>query len=364
MEGIVQLLNEMEERRQKEREEDKKERKAVAEEIKEGVRKEMTEVMKPWQERTVRVEERATEMGEDMKTLKEEMKELRKQLATSQGKQNYASVTSSGRASPEFRTEANMVPINNTDALKDREEKERICSLLSSAKRVVGLKPIDKRHVEQFKRRLEEVEGETEVEKEERAKRGAVMLFLKHEMKMKEEDIEELEIVKIFPPAREDWNVLYVELATWEMAQLTRSFTTFMRRGTTGEDRVELINYIPRDLFNRYKAINAIGNQARLESNKTTTFRVSFGVDDFILQQKLRGSMLAGAGARHSSCLLTCLHSSTTCSAAQCPQERLQDARLLPLSRPGRGTGKCPCPRATLRPSRRPLSSSWTQPTW
>jgi hypothetical protein len=101
--------------------------------------------------------------------------------------------------------------------------------------------------------------------------------------------------VKIFSPAREDWNTLYVELATWEMAEFTRSFTTFMRRGTTGEDRVELINYIPRDLFNRYKAINAIGNQARLESNKTTTFRVSFGVDYFILQQKLRGSRGPGS---------------------------------------------------------------------
>ena len=83
--------------------------------------------------------------------------------------------------------------------------------------------------MEHVKRRLEEVEGETEVEKAERAKKGAVMMFLKHELCMKKEDIEELGIVKIFSPARDKWNTLYVELATWEMAEFTRSFTTFMR---------------------------------------------------------------------------------------------------------------------------------------
>ena len=121
------------------------------------------------------------------------------------------------------------------------------------------------------------------MEKEERAKKGALMMFLKHEMSMKKEDIEQLNIFKIFPPAKDEWNTLYVELATWEMAEFTRSFTTFMRCGTTGEDRVEVVKYIPRDLFIRFKAINSLGNQARLDSNKTTSFRTwwnnfSFGL--------------------------------------------------------------------------------------
>ena len=198
----MNMLKEMEERRQREREEDKKERKVVPDDIKDGVKKEMQEIMKPWQGRTVRVEESTAKMGEEVKRLSEEMRELREQLITRN--QSYASVTGGGGTSSGALTGTKTVPIsNNTNTVEDTEEKERICSLLSSARRVVGLKPIDKKHVEHVKRRLEEVEGETEVEKEERAKKGAVMMFLKHEMCMKKEDIEKLGIVKIFAPARD-----------------------------------------------------------------------------------------------------------------------------------------------------------------
>ena len=55
MEGAKKLLKYMEERRQKEREEHKNKRKAVAEEIKDSVKIEMHDAMKPWQEGTVRV---------------------------------------------------------------------------------------------------------------------------------------------------------------------------------------------------------------------------------------------------------------------------------------------------------------------
>ena len=46
----------------------------------------------------------------------------------------------------------------------------------------------------------------------------------------------------------------------------------------------------PRDLFTRFKAVTALGNQARIESEKTINFRMSFGSEDFILQQKPKGS--------------------------------------------------------------------------
>ena len=68
--------------------------------------------------------------------------------------------------------------------------------------------------MEQVERRLEDVGGETKMDKEERAKKGAVMMFLEHQMRMKKTYIEELYIVKMFSPAKEDWNTLYVEPAT------------------------------------------------------------------------------------------------------------------------------------------------------
>ena len=75
-----------------------------------------------------------------------------------------------------------------------------------------------------------------------------------------------------------------------EQAKFLLSFTGFLRRDTRGKDRLEVVKYIPKDLFTRFKAVNALGNQARIDSGKTINFRVSFGTEDFILQQKPKGS--------------------------------------------------------------------------
>ena len=270
MDYIIKLLKEIEERGQQEREEDKQERKAVADEIKEDVKKEMQESMKPWQERTIRFEESTIDMREEVKRLAIELREIKEQVVTDLKKQSYASATGRSGASCSSLTEANTVLISKTvNTKEDLEEKARIASLLSSGSKVIDLKPTDKRHVEHVTRRLEDILDETEVQRDERAKEGAVNLFLKHEMKMKDEVKEELDKVKIFSPTKDEWNILYVEQATWEMAKFLTSFTTYMRRNTKGEDRVEVIKYIPRDLFTRYKAINAFGNKLRLESNNT-----------------------------------------------------------------------------------------------
>ena len=170
-------------------------------------------------------------------------------------------------------------------------EKERVRGLLAGARKVIGLKPINRRHVEQMDRRLEDVEGETRDEREKRAKYDAVILFFKEEMRMRDEEIEKLDIVRIFSPAREDGETLYVELASWEMAQFALSYTKYMRRSTEGQDRVEVVKYVPRDLYRRFRAINALGHQARLDSNRSINFRVTLGEDDFVLQQKPRGRL-------------------------------------------------------------------------
>ena len=145
------------------------------------------------------------------------------------------------------------------------------------------------------------------------------------------------------------------------MAQFTRSFTTFMRRGITGEDRVELVKYIPRDLFSRFKAINAIGNQARLDSNKMTSFRVSFGLDNFILQQKPRGREGWGSTLplpenlpqfEHHMLHSTRLPGEALGHPAFTPEQARKRYREGPLP-----SGNTPTPR-------RPSTSSWMLPTW
>ena len=292
-----------EEKRQRERKEDKEAIKSMVREIKEGVKDEIMEVIKPWQERTVGVEESTEVMREEVRRLAGDVRDMREELKSRQEVRSYADRAAQPRgAGVAVLTGANSVPIGGVlgrggggkgegEGEEEEEEKKRIRGLMDRARKVIGLKPIDKRHVEQMLRRLEVVEGETEEEMKERAKLAAVKLFFKDEMRMKEENMEALTIVKIFPPAKEDWNTLYVELASSEMVQYALSFTSYMRRGTVGEDRVEVVSYIPRDLYTRWRAITALGNKARLDSDKKTSFRVTFGREDFVLQMKARGSL-------------------------------------------------------------------------
>ena len=330
---LKKFMEEMEEnrkiderRRQEERKEDKKEIKAMAKEITDGVKKEMMEAIKPWQERTVVVEENTAVIGEEVKRLAEEIRgmkekegeevrrlagevtqlkekegeevrrlagvvtQLKEKLETRPEAMSYAARVEQGSRRPAAAvfTGANSMPLGGGD-MEEQEEKKRIREMFGHARKVIGLKPIDRKHVEKVNERLEEVESESEKERQERAKLQAVEDFLKYEMRMKPEDIEKLTIKKIFPPAKDEWNVLYVELETMEMAQFATSFTTYMRRGTVGQDRVEVVHYVPRDLYTRFRAVNKLGNQARIESDKNISFRVTFGTDDFIMQHKPKG---------------------------------------------------------------------------
>ena len=86
-----------------------------------GVKKKMQEPMKPWQERTVWVEESTAKMGEEVKRLTEEMREIREQLITTD--QSYASVTGGGGTSYGALTETKTVPIskNTNTPVEDME---------------------------------------------------------------------------------------------------------------------------------------------------------------------------------------------------------------------------------------------------
>ena len=49
-------------------------------------------------------------------------------------------------------------------------------------------------------------------------------------MKMKEDDIKQLTRVMIYPPAKDKWNVLYVEYKNVDMVNFIMSFAQFLRK--------------------------------------------------------------------------------------------------------------------------------------
>jgi hypothetical protein len=172
MEEVLAMLRVMEERRQEERREDKESMQAVIKmelkDVANVVKKEVEDAMHPWKDRTVRVEESTAEIGEEVRRLAAEMRGMKEQVATRQEERSYTgvvghSVVGHGAVGGGLHGGAGGglhgsgwhggVATGGYNELiggsggEDQEEKARIQELLGHARRIVGLKPIKKRHV-------------------------------------------------------------------------------------------------------------------------------------------------------------------------------------------------------------------------
>ena len=113
----------------------------------------------------------------------------------------------------------------------------------------------------------------------EEAKLMEVKSYLKCEMKMLPSVIEKLNFVRIFPPTREDWNVLYVEFGSDHDVDTVFNHTRAMVKR---DHRV--IRYIPKQMYNRFRAIQSQAYHIRQDEGLKT--RVKIGHNDFLLSTR------------------------------------------------------------------------------
>ena len=199
-----------------------------------------------------------------------------------------------GRLPEGWRANSHTTQCLDSTRMEDKDQKVK--KIIREAKRIVGMKPIDKAHVLHTMRRNEELDkGMDDDERWKKALDETVKSFLKYEIKRKKEDIEELKIVKIFPPAKPEWKLLYVELESKEMVNFLMGFTQYMRRDVK-EDRPSIEKYIPKELFARYSAVEKEEFEIRKQSNFKSATNVSFGDTDFIL--KTRSKDIQPGGTR------------------------------------------------------------------
>ena len=180
----------------------------IAISVKVGVKKEIQEAVEPLKERQDIAEKETDAANTKIKKLEDDVKEMRKEMASMKEKKTdtWASKVAEGggRSLPGGWTAKSHTAEcpSNTRGMDDKNMK--VSKIIREAKKIVGMKPIDKAHVEHTMRRNEDNDKEMDKdERWERAKNETVMNFLKYEMKMKEEDIEQLKITRIFPPAKD-----------------------------------------------------------------------------------------------------------------------------------------------------------------
>ena len=107
--------------------------------------------------------------------------------------------------------------------------------------------------------------------------------YLKCEMKVRPSDIDTLDIVRIFPPAKENWNVLYVEFGSELQVEKLMTYT----RGMVKQDH-RVLRWFPKEMYERYRAVESIAYDIRKTLNQKT--RVKLGRNDIELHVRELGS--------------------------------------------------------------------------
>lgn len=110
-----------------------------------------------------------------------------------------------------------------------------------------------------------------------------VKSYLKCEMKVQPSVIEKLDIVRIFHPAKENWNVLYVEFGNEYQVDKLFSYT----RGMVKQDH-RVVRWYPRQMYDRYRAVESIAYEIRKKLSHKT--RVKIGRIDIELSTRETGS--------------------------------------------------------------------------
>ena len=102
-------------------------------------------------------------------------------------------------------------------------------------------------------------------------------------MKERPSDIDNLDIVRGLHPARDDWNVLYLELGSEYQVDSLFSYTRVMEKK---DHRV--IRWIPKKMYQRFSALQTVAYNMRKNDGVKT--RVKIGQCDLELSIRKQGS--------------------------------------------------------------------------
>lgn len=246
--------------------------------LEQNLRKSMDESLKPLNERMEKVESSVTSIEDRFVRLEEEVSSLKNKVSTP----TFAMVTQAGGSA-----ETPLV-IPPSTASRWSEPSPMVSwaptpanlkEVLKKSAKTLGLYPISKEVVDEFKEKL--IKDGFEGNPEKRALREAAREYLQEEMKMRTSEWEQLDIVDVFTPRALDFNTVYIELSSISEADAVKSLSVHLRQG----QRLCVARHVPWQARERVNALEGIAKQMRDAGNKT---RIDLRDDDYQLQYKPR----------------------------------------------------------------------------
>ena len=264
LDDLMTFMKRDKEERAMEREKDKQELKQL---ISKGVKDEVEAAIEPIKEKQVQLEQVQTDMQNGFSEVMAEVKNIKEQLANKGQSQVWSSSSVGQFVGQPYAAEP--VAANGVD--------DKMTEVISLGRRTVGLFKIDQSDLDRM--RQEQFGGAKSGDEE---KLLAVEEFLKCEMKFDREAIEQMEIERVFPPAKKsNPQYLYVTFKHERSVTLIYQRTRCLRK----ESRVLI--YIPMQFHDRY---DLAGLEYKLRKFENYQTRIKWGWRDLELYKKIRGT--------------------------------------------------------------------------
>ena len=285
LEDLFEFLKKDKVERAQEREKDKAELKLL---IQEGVKQEVSSLIKPIEDRVTNAEKAQVNLSEQFKVVSNELNNLKEQLKSRHSDDPHVhnidhttfKGTLSSRVNSYKNSEKNKPRLSQpevvTDTLANTNSNE-LCEIISLGRRTIGLQRIDKVDLERM--RQEQYGGATSEDEE---KLLAVREYLKCELKIDSDTVKSMEIERIFSPFMENPTHLYVTFKQESSVSKVFEKTRIMRAGS------RILYYVPIQFRYRAKAIREIEYNLRHVERFQT--RIKMGLNDLELWKKVRGS--------------------------------------------------------------------------
>ena len=299
-------------RREKDKEDEETKRREDKEEVKDVIKSHMSSIKDDIKEIKMkqdniegqviqsenRMEKKFDDMGEKFESLEKKVKELEDREREKESKKIDSSkiwppLHPEGRTQafaqlalhPEGRMQSSSQPAfqpggrvqSFNQSAASAEYNEKIYSVVRKARKTVGFSPITSSNIKEM---MEDMNNENV----EAGREGAVKNFLKAEMAMPEEVIEQLKFEKIFQrDGGPENDKLYVEFSEDNMPGIIFKYVRKMRK------ECNILTFIPDSYRDRAAEMEKIAFNMR-HSTPSYHTKIRWGWGDLILERKVRGS--------------------------------------------------------------------------
>ena len=93
------------------------------------------------------------------------------------------------------------------------------------------------------------------------------------------EVFDDMIVERVFPPAKETWNTIYVTFVHESSVQILYNYTRHLQKAQRH------VSYIPKQFYPRYKALESLAYNLRQSPDKYKT-RVKMGASDLVLYKR------------------------------------------------------------------------------